>query len=109
MDFIPPGLSVHGILQEGILEWVAIYFSRGTSQPGIKPGSPTLQADSLSSEPPGKSKFIASNKGCICLVPVLCILHDPTGVTHGHLRRSQELGFHAGPFVRDDTNKQVLK
>ena len=26
---------------------VAISFSRGSSQPGIKPGSPTLQADSL--------------------------------------------------------------
>ena len=26
-----PGSSVHGILQAGILEWVAISFSRGTS------------------------------------------------------------------------------
>ena len=29
----PPGLSVHGILQARILEWVAIPFSRGSSQP----------------------------------------------------------------------------
>ena len=28
-----PGSSVHGILQERILEWVAIPFSRGSSQP----------------------------------------------------------------------------
>ena len=28
-----PGSSVHGILQARILEWVAISFSRGTSQP----------------------------------------------------------------------------
>ena len=28
-----PGSSVHGILQAGILEWVAISFSRGSSQP----------------------------------------------------------------------------
>ena len=29
----PPGSSVHGILQTRILEWVAIPFSRGSSQP----------------------------------------------------------------------------
>ena len=29
----PPGFSVHGILQARILEWVAIPFSRGVSQP----------------------------------------------------------------------------
>ena len=28
-----PGFSVHGILQARILEWVAISFSRGSSQP----------------------------------------------------------------------------
>ena len=32
MDSSPPG-SVHGILQARILEWVAISFSRGSSQP----------------------------------------------------------------------------
>ena len=48
MDCSPPGSSVHGILQARILEWVAISFSRGSSQPrdlhnpGIKPRSPTL-------------------------------------------------------------------
>ena len=50
----PPGSSVHGILQERKLEWVAIPFSRGSSDPGIEPGSPALQVDSLLSEPPGK-------------------------------------------------------
>ena len=82
-------LEVHGILQARILEWVAIPFSRGSSQPGdwtqvsciaggffpvwatreaqntrvaipfpsdlpdpgIKPRSPALQADTLLSEP----------------------------------------------------------
>ena len=33
MDCSLPGSSVHGILQKGILEWVAIPFSRGSSQP----------------------------------------------------------------------------
>ena len=33
MDFSPPGSSVHGILQARILEWVAIFSSRGSSWP----------------------------------------------------------------------------
>ena len=33
MDCSLPGFSVHGILQARILEWVAIPFSRGSSQP----------------------------------------------------------------------------
>ena len=33
MDCSPPGSSVHEIFQERILEWVAISFSRGSSQP----------------------------------------------------------------------------
>ena len=32
-DGSPPGSAVHGILQARILEWVAIPFSRGSSQP----------------------------------------------------------------------------
>ena len=31
-DCSPPGSSVHGISQARILEWVAIFFSRGSSQ-----------------------------------------------------------------------------
>ena len=38
----PPGFSVHGISQVRILEWV---------DPGIEPGSPAFQADSLLTEP----------------------------------------------------------
>ena len=55
MDCSPPGSSVHRILQARVLEWVAVPFSRGDlPNPGIKPGSPALQADSLLSEPPEK-------------------------------------------------------
>jgi len=55
MDHSPPGSSVHGILQERILEWVAMTSSRRSSQP-----SPRLlhflhwQAGSLPLAPPGK-------------------------------------------------------
>ena len=44
-DCILPSSSVHGILQARILEWVAISFSRRSSQPRVEPGSPALQAD----------------------------------------------------------------
>ena len=54
MNCSPPGSSDHGILQARILEWVAIPFSKGSSQPRIKPRSVALQVDSLPSEPPGK-------------------------------------------------------
>ena len=47
------GSSVHGIFQARVLEWVAVSFSRGSSHPGIEPGSSTLQADALPSEPRG--------------------------------------------------------
>ena len=33
MDCSPPGSSVHGISQSGILEWVAISSSRASSRP----------------------------------------------------------------------------
>ena len=33
MGCSPPGSSIHGLLQARILEWVAISFSRGSSQP----------------------------------------------------------------------------
>ena len=98
MDCGLPGSSVHGILQATILVWVAIPFSRGSSQPsdqtqvslieggfstiwatrgaqeyrsgwpipspgdlphpGIKLGSPALQANSLPAELPGKPMYI---------------------------------------------------
>ena len=54
MDCSPPGSSVHGILKARILEWVAISFSRGSSDPGIEPRSPALQANSLPTELWGK-------------------------------------------------------
>ena len=33
VDCSPPGISFHGILQARMLDWVAIPFSRGSSQP----------------------------------------------------------------------------
>ena len=44
------------ILQARILEWVAIPFSRESSQPRDRTRVSALQADSLPAEPPGKPK-----------------------------------------------------
>ena len=47
MDYSPPGSSVHGILQARI--WSRLRFPSAAylPNPGIKPGSPALQLDSL--------------------------------------------------------------
>ena len=55
MDCSLPGSFVHGILQAKMLEWVAIPFSRGSSQPRDQT-QVSLQTDSLPSEPPGNPK-----------------------------------------------------
>ena len=47
MDCSLPGSSVHGISQAKILEWVAISFSRGSSQPRVELSSLEFQTDFL--------------------------------------------------------------
>ena len=42
VDRSPPGSSVRGILQARILEWVAISFSRGSSQPRDRTQDPRI-------------------------------------------------------------------
>ena len=46
----PMDYTVCGILQARILEWVAFTSPGDLPNPGIKPGSPALQADSLPTE-----------------------------------------------------------
>ena len=50
MDCSLPGSSVHGISQTGILDWVAISFSRGSSQS-------KYQTRGSSSAPPSTGRF----------------------------------------------------
>ena len=50
----PMDHTVHGIFQARILEWVAVPSPGDLPNPGIKPWSPELQADSLLTEPQGK-------------------------------------------------------
>ena len=39
MDYSLPSSSVHGIFQARISEWIAIFHSRGSSQPRVEPVS----------------------------------------------------------------------
>ena len=51
-----PTLCDPWTIQSRVLELVTFPFSRISSQPGIEPRSPTLQADSLLAEPQRKPK-----------------------------------------------------
>ena len=55
MDCCPPGSSLQGILQARALKWVAISFSRGSSQPRDRTHVSCIAGGLLLSEPPGKS------------------------------------------------------
>ena len=101
MDGSPPGSSIHGILQARILAWVAIFFSRGSSGPGIELRSPALQADSLPFEPPGNPDmciisiyFFIVFSSLLYLLFIVAIwslshvwLWDPHGLQHARLPR----------------------
>jgi len=46
--------TVHGVLQARILEWVAVPFFRGSSQPRDQTQVSCIAVDSLPAVPPGK-------------------------------------------------------
>ena len=119
MDCSPPGSSVHGILQARRLEWVAISSSRGSSRPRDRPRSPALQADTLTSEPLGKSTLTNPIRTpvlrYICVVGYVCVdillwrkQWHPTpvllpGKSHG--QRSQVGYSPRGPKESDTTER----
>ena len=63
MDRSPPGSSVHGIPQARVLEWVAIPFSRGSSQPRDWILVSCTAGNSLLFEPPMSSPAFISYQG----------------------------------------------
>ena len=73
----PPGSSVHGNSQARILEWVAIFFSRGSFRPKDQTHISCLVGRFFTTEPPGKLHWYR-RVYCCCLVtqllcPTLCI------------------------------------
>ena len=74
MGYSPPDLSVHGISQARILEWVAISFSRGCSQPRGWTRVSSLAGGFFTS---GKPKDINYYRQIVMVVPwrrTLCIV-----------------------------------
>ena len=57
MDCSPSGSSVHGILQAGILEWVAMPSSGGSPQPRDRTHVPCTGGRLFTAEPPGKGNI----------------------------------------------------
>ena len=89
----PVDYTVHGILQARILEWVAFPFAGHLPNPRIEPRSPSLQADSLPTEPQGKPKN--TGVGSVSLLQQIFLtqeskrglLHSlPTELSGKHLR-----------------------
>ena len=62
IDYSPPGSSVHGISQAGILEWVAISFSRRSSWPRDQTCVSCLAGGFFNTEPSGKETSNSSTK-----------------------------------------------
>ena len=62
VDCSPPGSSVHGILQQEYWSGLPFPSPGDLPDPGIEPRSPALQADALTSEPPGKFFALGSLK-----------------------------------------------
>ena len=67
MDRSPSGSAVHGIFQARILEWVANFFSRGSSQPRDRIWVSCIAGRFLLSEPPGKPRLTS----IYCLCPLI--------------------------------------
>ena len=87
-----------GILQARILEWVAIPFSRGSSNPGIEPRSPVLQVDSLPAKPPGKPKN--TGVGNLCLLQGNFLIQELNwGVLHCR-RILYQLSYQESPSLK---------
>ena len=69
MDGSPPGSFVHGILQERILEWIAMPSSRGSSQPLYITSLLHWHVGSLPLAPPGKLSGEENKNSCKFCLP----------------------------------------
>ena len=78
MDCSLPGFSVHGISQARILQWVAISFSRGCSQPRYRTCVSCIVGKFFTPEPPGEPReleyltMFAATAKLLQLCPTLC-------------------------------------
>ena len=73
MDCSLPGSSIHGISQARILEWVAIFFSRGSSWPWNQIPVFCIAGRCFTDESPGKPLPLPT-------LNLECVLHKGKGL-----------------------------
>ena len=66
MDCSPPGSSVHGIFQAGILEWVAISSSRGSSHPRGQTCVSCIADGFFTTKPLGEALRLPTDEATAC-------------------------------------------
>ena len=72
MDYRLPGSSIRGIFRQEYWSGLPFPSPGDLPNPGIEPGSPALQVDSLLSEPPGKPTVVFTIGKYRCVgIPVL--------------------------------------
>ena len=89
MDCSPPGSTSMGFSRQEYWSGLPLASPGDLPDPGTEPRSPALEADALTSEPPGKpTPFIVTIKYCLCspycttspcsfLYPVVCTSCSP--------------------------------
>ena len=90
MDYSQPGSSVHGFLQARI-PFLPFPSPGDLSHPGIEPGSPELQADSLPSVPPGKLLVLKFSTKLLLQLPLFSAsVHVPFAMAQEGPRPREE-------------------
>ena len=96
----PPGSSIHGILQARILQWIAIFFSRGISRDWTWVSC--IAGRFFTTEPQGKPlKFIWKWK----VLSRLLTLCDPMDDTVHEILQARTLEWVAFPFSRGSSQR----
>ena len=117
MDCSPPDSTIHGIFQARILEWVAIFYSRGSSWPRDRTWVSCVGF--FTAEPSGKPIYkiygiMQNGKLCVCAKLLqscltLCNPMDcspPGSSVHGILQ-ARILEWVAMPFSRESSQSQT--
>ena len=83
MDYSPSGSSVHAFSRQEYWSGLPFPFPGDLPNPGIEPGSPALQEDSLTFEPLGKHRQSLGNKNDFVCVCVSCSVASDSLRPHG--------------------------
>ena len=81
MDYSLPHSSIHGCSRQEYWSGLPYPSPGDLPNPGIEPGSPTLQVDALPSKPPGKP-YLSERSSYSCLAPWLFLLLSRTLQDH---------------------------